>query len=116
MIHTFPAELPIECVRDIITIVGDDDVLHHKGILMEHVGQAIGQVGAIVKGWEGPAAFGSGVDVCVTSLKDCCSQLEAARDAQVQALDGGVGSSLIDALLAKLIEILLTKLNEWLNS
>lgn len=111
----FEAKVPIECVKHLIAMVKSGQ--YGRGELLCHAGCALGQIGALVaklRGGDDASPFGGCDGELPDTLEGCCRALkEAVGDGELA--EAHAANPLIDALIAKLIELLIEKIKEWLE-
>lgn len=112
----FEPKVPIDCIRDTYTALTNGD--YGRGKVLKCTGCSLGQIGALIEQLRGPddtPVFSAEPIETPDDMEACLELLMSA--AQESPAPGAAGSNpLIDALLAKVVALLLEKLQEWLNS
>lgn len=106
----FAAKIPIDCVREVIGMVSAGSF--GRGEVLCHAGCALGQIGALVKQWSGPAI---GADAEAPEVPDSLNGVLDALDAALtdDSAEKAYGANpFISALLAKLVSLLLEYLDD----
>jgi hypothetical protein len=120
----FTAEIPSQCIKDLIALARLGDLSGKEFELADHVWYAGGCLTALLAEMNDPTIIGSTQPKPVVSedkkalLVECLNTLEKSKVSSTKALSatGGPKGGIIDNLIAMLLPMLIEKIKELLEN
>lgn len=110
---SFEGKLPLSEVKAVIAMISEGNV--GNGEILCHSACALGQLGMLIKQWQGPAIGAESVpEPMPVSLEGCVAAIEA--EVANESTSNSFGANpLLSLLISKLVSLLLQQLDDYFD-